>query len=57
MQTTNKNISDQCKEIEENNKMGNIRDLSKLENEGNISCKDGHNKGQKQCGLSRSRRY
>ena len=27
MQTTNKNISDQCKEIEENKKMGNIRDL------------------------------
>ena len=57
MQTTNKNISDQCKEIEENNKMGNIRDLSKLENEGNISCKDGHNKGQKRYGPNMSRRY
>ena len=27
MQTTNKNISDQCKEIEENNRMGKTRDL------------------------------
>ena len=29
MQTTNKNISDQCKEIEENNRMGKTRDLFK----------------------------
>ena len=42
-------LSDQCKGIEENNRMGKTRDLFKkirdfLEN---ISCKDGHNKGQK----------
>ena len=41
-------LSDQCKEIEENNRMGKIRDLfNKMRHQGNISCKDGHNKGQK----------
>ena len=40
-------LSDQCKEIEENNRMGKTRDLFK-KMRGNISCKDGHNKGQKQ---------
>ena len=42
-------LSDQCKEIEENNRMGNTRDILKknLRYHGNISCKDGHNKGQK----------
>ena len=42
-------LSDQCKEIEENNRMGNTRDLFKKikRYQGNISCKDGHNKGQK----------
>ena len=39
-------LSDQCKETEENNRMGKTRDLFK-KNQGNISCKDGHNKGQK----------
>ena len=39
-------LSDQCKEIEENNRMGKTRDLFK-KNQGNISCKDGLNKGQK----------
>ena len=29
----------------------------KLEIQGNISCKDGHNKGQKRYGPNRSRRY
>ena len=29
----------------------------KLENQGNISCKDGYNKGQKWYGPNRSRRY
>ena len=39
-------LSGQCKEIEENNRMRKNRDLfSKYQ--GNISCKDGHNKGQK----------
>ena len=39
-------LSDQCKEIEENNRMGKTRDLfKKLENQGNISCKYWLNKG------------
>ena len=34
-------LSDQCKEIEENNRMGKTRDLfKKLEIPRNISCKD-----------------
>ena len=42
-------LSDQCKEMEENNRMGKIRDLFKKMKryQGNISCKDGYNKGQK----------
>ena len=42
-------LGDQCKEIEENNRMGKTRDLFKKirDNQGNISCKDGLNKGQK----------
>ena len=46
-------LSDQCKEIEENNRMGKTRDLfkkirdTKGTYQGNISCKHGHNKGQK----------
>ena len=51
-------LSDQCKEIEENNRMGKTRDLfKKTRYQGNISCKDGHNKGQKWYGSNRSRRY
>ena len=54
---------DQCKEIEENNRMGKNRDrfkkirvkFRKLEIQGDISCKDGLNKGQKWYG--RNRRY
>ena len=39
-------LSDQCKEIEENNRMGNTGDLlRKITYQGNISCKDVHNKG------------
>ena len=52
-------LSDQCKEIEENNRMGKTRDLFK-ENQRyqwNISCKDGLDKGQKRSGPNRSRRY
>ena len=49
-------LSDQCKEIEENNRMGKTRDLFK-KIRGNISCKDGLNKGQKLYGSDRSRRY
>ena len=42
-------LSDQCKEIEENNRMGRTRDLFKKNQryQRNISCEDGHNKGQK----------
>ena len=53
-------LSDQCKEIEENNRMGKTRDIFKEirdTNGTNISCKDGHNKGQKLYGPNRSRRY
>ena len=51
-------LSDQCKEIEENNRMGETRDLfEKIRYQGNISCKDGCNKGQKLYGPNRSRRY
>ena len=39
-------LSGQCKEIEENNRMRKSRDLFR-KYQGNISCKDGHNKGQK----------
>ena len=46
------NLSDQCKEIEENNRMGKTRDLFK-----NIPCKDGLDKGHKWHGPNRSRRY
>ena len=43
-------LSDQCKEIEENNRMRKTRDLFKKirDTKGNISCKDGLDKGQKQ---------
>ena len=44
-------LSDQCNEIEENNRMGKTRDLF------NVSCKDELNKGQKWYGPNRSRRY
>ena len=36
-------LSDQCKEIEENNRMGKTRGLfKKIRYQGNISCKVGH---------------
>ena len=51
-------FSDQCKEIEEKNRMGKTRDLfKKIRYEGNILCKDGLDKGQKWYGPNRSRRY
>ena len=41
-------LSGQCKEIEENNTMGKTRHLfEKIRYQGNISCKDGLNKGEK----------
>ena len=48
-------LSNQCKEIEENNRMGKARDLFKKIRD--IKGKDGHNKGQKWYGPNRSRRY
>ena len=51
-------LSDQCKEIEENNRIGKTRDVfKKIRYQGNISCKDGLDKGQKWYGANRSRRY
>ena len=52
-------LSDQCKEIEENNKIGETRDLFKKirDIKGIFHEKKGHNKGQKWYGLIRSRRY
>ena len=54
-----KAFSDQCKEIEENNnRMGKTRDLFKrIRYQWSISCKDGHNDGQKWYRPNRSRRY
>ena len=45
-------LNNQCKEIEEKNRMGKTRDLFKK-----ISCKDGLDKGQKWSGPNRGRRY
>ena len=51
-------LSNQCKVIEENNRMGKTRDLfKKIRYQGNISIKDGLNKVQKIYGPNRSRRY
>ena len=51
-------LSEQCKEIEENNRILKTRDFfRKLDIPGNISCKDGLNKGQKWYGPNRNRRY
>ena len=50
-------LSEQCKEIEENNRMEKTRDLfKKIRDTKGTSCKDGHNKGQKWYGPNRSRR-
>ena len=50
-------LSDQCKEIEVNNRMKRLDLFKKIRYQGNISCKDGHNKGQKWYGPNRSRKY
>ena len=52
-------LRDQCKEIEENNRMGKTRDLFKKirDTKGNISHKDGLDKGEKWYRPNRSRRY
>ena len=52
-------LSEQSKEVEENNRMGKTRDLFKKIRDnfqGKFSCKDKHNKGQKYYGPNRSRR-
>ena len=49
-------LSDQCKEIEENKRMTDQRSLQdNYRYQGNISCKDGLNKGQKWDGPNRRR--
>ena len=52
-------FSNQCKEIEENNRIGKTRDLFKKirDTKGTISCKNGLDKGQKWYRSNRSRRY
>ena len=52
-------LSEQCKEIEENNKMGKTRELFKKmgDTKGIFHANNGYNKGQKQYGPNRSRRY
>ena len=53
-------LSNQCKEIEENNRMGKTISFLLQENQsyqGNISCKDGLNKGQEWYGPNRSSIY
>ena len=49
-------LSDQCKEIEENNRMGKTRDLFKKirDTKGTFLCKVGLNRGQKWYGPNRS---
>ena len=53
-------LSDQCKEMEENNRMGKASNLFKKTRDNkriNILCKTEYNKGQKWYGPNRSRRY
>ena len=52
-------LSDQCKEIEEKNRMGKTRDLFKKirDTKGTFHVEMGLNQGQKWYGPNRSRRY
>ena len=52
-------LSDQCKEVEENNRMRKSRDLfNKIRDAREISCRGRHSNEQKcQYGHNRSRRY
>ena len=52
-------LSDQCKEIEENNRMGKTRELFKKirDIKGKFQAKNGFDKGQKWYGPNKSRRY
>ena len=52
----NKVLSEQCKEIEENNRMGKSRDLFKKIRDTKGTFQDGLDKGQKWSGPNRSRR-
>ena len=53
-----KGLSEQCKEIEENDRMGKTRELLKEtgDTKGTFRAKDGHNKGQKWQAPNRSRK-
>ena len=52
-------LSDQCKEIEANNRIGKTKDFFKkiIETKGTFVPKDEHNEGHKWYGPNRSRRY
>ena len=50
-------FSHQCKEIEENNRMGKTRDLFKKNRDTKGTFQDELDKGQKWYGPNRSRRY
>ena len=51
-------LSDQCKQIEENNRMGKTRDLfKKIRDTKRTFHAEGLDKGQKWYGPNRSRRY
>ena len=52
-------LSDQCKEIEENNRMGKTRDLFKKvrDTKGTLHAKMGSIKDRSGIGCNRSRRY
>ena len=50
-------LSDQCKEIEENNKTGKMRNLfKKIREPRKHFMQNGHNKGKKWYGTNRSKR-
>ena len=50
-------LNEQCKETEENNRIGKTRDIFRnWRYQGKNLCKDGHNKGQKQYGPNSSRK-
>ena len=51
-------FSDQCKEIEENNRMGKTKDLfKKIDTKGTFHAKMGSIKGRNSYGPNRNRRY
>ena len=50
-------LNEQCKEIEENNRMGKTGELFKTITDTNGTCKNGFSKGQKWYRANRNRRY